>query len=58
MISRPDLRNRVLLELHSYAEEWAGIPLTALQAYGFRVYRNESSLFMHVDRKQTVRYEL
>jgi hypothetical protein len=53
LISRPDLKNRVLYELHSFAEEWVGFPLTALQAYGFRVYRNESQLFMHVDRKQT-----
>lgn len=52
-ISRPDLKIRVLNELHSFAEEWVGFPLTALQAYGFRLYRNESQLFMHVDRKQT-----
>jgi hypothetical protein len=52
-ISRPDLNIRALKELHSFAEAWCGIPLTALQAYGFRLYRNESQLFMHVDRKQT-----
>jgi hypothetical protein len=52
-ISRPDLNLRVLNELHSFAEEWVGIPLTAVQAYGFRLYRNESQLFMHIDRIQT-----
>jgi predicted 2-oxoglutarate/Fe(II)-dependent dioxygenase YbiX len=43
----------VLRELQSYSEEWAGIPLIAHQAYGFRVYRNQSQLFMHSDRIQT-----
>jgi hypothetical protein len=52
-ISRPDLNNRVLQELRHYAETWAQIPLTPHAAYGFRVYRNESQLYMHVDRMQT-----
>jgi hypothetical protein len=49
-VDRPDLTQRVLHELHSYTEEWVGFPLTAHQAYGFRVYRNESQLYMHTDR--------
>jgi hypothetical protein len=49
-ISRPDLTERVLRELQSYTEEWVGFPLVAHQAYGFRVYRNESQLYMHTDR--------
>lgn len=53
MIDRPDLTKRVLNELHGYAEEWVGMELTAHQAYGFRLYRNESNLYMHVDRMQT-----
>jgi hypothetical protein len=44
LIHRYDLTERVLKELHSYAEEWAGVPLTAHQAYGFRLYRNESQV--------------
>jgi hypothetical protein len=43
-IDRRDLTARVLTELHSYAEEWAGFPLVAHQAYGFRLYRNESQV--------------
>lgn len=43
-INRYDLTKRVLTELHSYAEEWASVPLTAHQAYGFRLYRNQSQV--------------
>ena len=53
LVQRPDLTQRVLHELHPYAEEWAGTKLTPHQAYGFRLYRNESQLLMHVDRLQT-----
>jgi hypothetical protein len=52
-VSRPDLTERVLHELHSYTEEWVGFPLVAHQAYGFRLYRNESQLYMHTDRIET-----
>jgi hypothetical protein len=52
-ISRPDLTHRVLREMQSYAEEWVGLSLVAHQAYGFRVYRNESQLYMHVDQLAT-----
>ena len=52
-IDRPDLTQRVLEELHEYPEKWAGFPLTAHQAYGFRLYRNESRLHVHVDRSAT-----
>jgi hypothetical protein len=52
-VRRPDLTQRVLNELHAYTEEWAGIPLVAHQAYGFRIYRNESQLYMHTDRIET-----
>jgi hypothetical protein len=41
-IDRPDLTQRVLEELQEYPEKWAGFPLTAHTAYGFRLYRNES----------------
>jgi hypothetical protein len=52
-IDRPDLTDYVLESLQSMHEAWAGIPLVQQQAYGFRLYRNESSLLMHVDRHQT-----
>jgi hypothetical protein len=52
-IDRPDLMRRVLHELEHYAETWANVPLTPHLAYGFRLYRNESQLHMHVDRMQT-----
>ena len=52
-IDRPDLTDRVLHELRGYAEEWSGMELTPYRAYGFRLYRNESKLMMHVDKMQT-----
>jgi hypothetical protein len=53
IVSRNDLTERVLHELKHYAETWTNMPLTAHAAYGFRLYRNESQLWMHVDRMQT-----
>jgi hypothetical protein len=52
-IDRPDLLKRVVQELHPFHEAWAGIPLKPHQAYGFRLYKNESSLLMHVDKSDT-----
>ena len=52
-VDRPDLTDRVLHELRYYAEEWSGMELTPYRAYGFRLYRNESQLTMHVDKMQT-----
>jgi hypothetical protein len=52
-IDRPDLTKRVLHELRNYAETWSGVELTPYRAYGFRLYRNESALWMHVDKMQT-----
>ena len=52
-ISRPDLTKRVLEELQTYPEAWAGMELTPVIAYGFRLYRNQSRLLMHVDKSQT-----
>ena len=34
-------------------EEWAGVPLIGEIAYGLRAYRNNSVLFMHVDKTST-----
>ena len=53
LVQRPDLAARVLHELHPYAEAWSGLQLTPYRAYGFRLYRNESQLTMHVDKTQT-----
>lgn len=44
---------QVLEELHLYPETWANMELTAETAYGFRLYRNESSLYVHVDKAET-----
>ncbi|GAX10029.1 hypothetical protein FisN_25Lh122 [Fistulifera solaris] len=52
-VDRPDLTDRVLHDLRNYAETWSGVELTPYRAYGFRLYRNESQLWMHVDKMQT-----
>lgn len=52
-IDRPDLTQRVLEELQAYPEQWVGFPLTANNAYGFRLYRNQSRLHVHVDKATT-----
>jgi hypothetical protein len=52
-VDRPDLTERVLQEMRPFAEEWSGMELTPYRAYGFRLYRNESQLTMHVDKMQT-----
>jgi hypothetical protein len=52
-IDRPDLTQRVLEELQHYPETWVGMELVPHFAYGFRLYRNNSQLHMHVDKSQT-----
>lgn len=52
-VNRPDLTARVLHDLRHYAEAWSGVELTPYRAYGFRLYRNDSALWMHVDKMQT-----
>jgi hypothetical protein len=52
-IDRPDLTYRALQELKPILEAWSGMELIPSIAYGFRLYRNESSLWMHIDRTQT-----
>jgi len=52
-IKRPDLTKRVLTELQHYSETWVGMELTPVIAYGFRLYRNQSSLYVHVDKPET-----
>lgn len=52
-IDRPDLMTRVLKELQHFPEAWSNMELTPEIAYGFRLYRNQSNLYMHVDKPQT-----
>lgn len=52
-IDREDLTQRVLEELQHYPETWVGMELTPVRAYGFRLYRNNSQLLMHIDKSQT-----
>jgi hypothetical protein len=52
-IDRPDLMHRALQELKPILEAWSGMELLPSIAYGFRLYRNESSLWMHIDKTQT-----
>lgn len=52
-IDRPELNKRALTELQPILEAWSGVELVPAMAYGFRLYRNESSLWMHTDRAQT-----
>lgn len=53
MIDRPDLLARTIKELQPYAEAWSGTALIPHQAYGFRLYRNDSRLTMHIDKTST-----
>jgi hypothetical protein len=43
----------VLHDLQHYPETWAGIQLRRYFAYGFRLYRNESNLYMHIDKPES-----
>ncbi len=49
-----ELAWEVLEDLRPMHEEWAGgIKLTGTSAYGVRLYVNQSSLAMHVDKSET-----
>jgi len=52
-IPQVELNDKALQELKPMHEEWAGVPLHGSTAYGLRVYHNESSLLMHVDKPET-----
>ena len=49
-INQRDLNIKILNELLPLHEAWSGVKLTANNAYGLRVYRNESKLNMHIDK--------
>ena len=47
------LNNRALRTILPIAEAWSGTKLVGSMAYGLRIYRNESTLNMHLDRCET-----
>uniref|UniRef100_A0A7S1ZC40 Uncharacterized protein n=1 Tax=Trieres chinensis TaxID=1514140 RepID=A0A7S1ZC40_TRICV len=53
MIKQYELNARALRELKHIHEAWAGRKLVGNNAYGLRVYRNESGLNMHIDKTET-----
>ena len=52
-IKKQHLNDRVLREMHPILDAWSGIDLKPIVAYGFRLYRNQSSLVMHLDETRT-----
>ena len=52
-IDRPELMKRALDELWPIHEAWSQEKLRPYIAYGFRLYRNQSSLLMHIDKSNT-----
>lgn len=52
-VHQPALNRKVLQELKPMHEEWSGLELEGAIAYGLRAYRNNSVLFMHIDKMQT-----
>jgi hypothetical protein len=48
-----EVKFEVLRAVQPILEAWSGIELVPETAYGLRVYRNTSKLFMHVDRTDT-----
>ena len=52
-IDKPKLNAMVLDTMHPILEAWSGIDLKPIVAYGFRLYRNQSSLVMHLDETRT-----
>ena len=53
MIDNSHLNNRAMYELQSIHESWSKTKLIANNAYGLRVYRNQSKLLMHIDQSST-----
>jgi len=52
-IDQYDLNFRIMHEMLPLHEAWAGVELVPNNAYGLRVYRNNSHLNMHVDKTET-----
>ena len=53
IIERPELMDRVQHVVHQYVEAWAGVQLADPVMYGLRLFRNDSALRMHIDKKGT-----
>ncbi|CAB9515879.1 expressed unknown protein [Seminavis robusta] len=49
----PGLIDKALTRLHPYHEAWTGIPLKKQKGYGLRIYKNNSQLYMHLDKMET-----
>ena len=47
------LEDQVLRAVQPILEAWSGVELLPSTAYGLRVYRNTSKLYMHVDKTDT-----
>eukprot|EP00586_Coscinodiscus_wailesii_P006433 CAMPEP_0172489630 /NCGR_PEP_ID=MMETSP1066-20121228/19765_1 /TAXON_ID=671091 /ORGANISM="Coscinodiscus wailesii, Strain CCMP2513" /LENGTH=323 /DNA_ID=CAMNT_0013257631 /DNA_START=174 /DNA_END=1145 /DNA_ORIENTATION=+ len=52
-IDNDKLMDKVLRALKPLHEKWSGVPLVGNNAYGLRLYRNESHLNMHSDKPST-----
>lgn len=50
-IQRDDLTAKVEEELHYKLEEWGGIDLDLTYVYGLRLFRNTTTIKMHLDKK-------
>jgi len=50
-IERDDLTAMVDDELHAKLEEWGNVDLDTQYVYGLRLFRNETTLKMHIDKK-------
>ena len=50
-IQRDDLTAKVEDELHDKLEEWGGIDLDLTYVYGLRLFRNTTTIKMHLDKK-------
>jgi hypothetical protein len=53
MVSMAGMHHKILEELKPIHEAWSGVKLVGNNAYGMRVYRNQSNLQMHVDESAT-----
>lgn len=52
-IHQRELNQRALQVIQPIAEAWSDTKLIGSMAYGLRIYRNESTLNMHIDRSET-----
>lgn len=53
MVPIGGLQQRAMEELWPIHEAWSGVSLQPNNAYGLRVYRNQSNLHMHIDDSST-----